>query len=329
MPLVIAENSPTWLPGIDPRNHWLIKFGLTVGIFSIFCLPANSQVLDGVPDEGIGGGNDILAITNVSPGVDVPMGTKVELSATTNGSFNVIRWDAACGGVNPWRTKVDWVGAWIDDCVGVPGPQTYRASNSSHTASKVVTFHEPNSAITTIGKVHVTEVPQIGIPSRFQQTMTTTLKWNNVPLGPCATLCYKEKVTIKATYLPFKEFLKFDSPDWYPTDCPVDAFGDSHSLVATMRWRSPDLFDENWWTWNVSRFNHIQDLPLGTVLAERQHQYQFYGKTCDKWQWGPFIHTVWLDLIVMQAKNAQGNPVPIPNSNPQRFYKLPVWVVRS
>jgi hypothetical protein len=123
----------------------------------------NSQEVVGVPDEGVGGPAGTMQIISVVPGVDVPMGTKVTLTAITNTSPPFYSWDAACDGVNPWRFQQGWItnlrsvpvhwAAEITECVGVPGIQTYKVTNNGLNDSKIVTFHEPDSATTSIGWV--------------------------------------------------------------------------------------------------------------------------------------------------------------------------------
>ncbi len=256
------------------------------------------------------------------------MGTEVVLKATSNIQTGTIQWLAECVDV---RTNDDWEGPQIKDCYGIPGSQNYKASVGQISDAKVVNFYEPNSGATTIGNIHPTYPPAFGGPSTpFDQTMQTMLKWNGVPLGPCATLCYKEKVTVQSKDRFLRNFLFFRLQDWIPPQCVVDFYGfHSNPTLASLRWRSPNLFDENTLSWGFDEFKYIQRLQDGTVIAERQHQYQFYGSKCNGWQWGPLVHTVWLDLKVMPAQNANGQPVPIPGSNPPRFFKWPIWVVRN
>ncbi len=87
--------------------------------FVVFCILAliaflswtdivHSQIA--VPPEDAGGdaGAASVTIERVTPGFDVPMGTKVKLEASTTSPSPSWWWSAACNGVNPWRHGVDW-----------------------------------------------------------------------------------------------------------------------------------------------------------------------------------------------------------------------------
>jgi hypothetical protein len=284
-----------------------------------------------------------LAVT-ASP-TNRALGHKVNLTLSGQAEGIEINWSRACLNGPPLEQTAGECGCAeapspgtgfphnpaIYDSPVKPGTYVYKATVGSDVASASVTIHPPNQATTTIGSIHTTHWPlPSGGTSYFDQTMTTKLKWNGQPLGPCAKLCYKEKVTIQSTDENLLRFMYFKHSDWIPGQCTVDYYGNPlKPSLATLSWQSPNLIDENWKPWSFSEFKYIQSLEVNTIIATRQHQYQFYGDQCDGWQWGPFVYTVWLDMKIEGAKNSAGSPVPIPGSNPVRYFKWPIWVVRT
>lgn len=74
--------------------------------------------------------------------------------------------------------------------------------------------------------------------------------------------------------------------EWWP-DCPGhDAAGDSTVPgLPTWRWHSPTLYDLNWVTGSQGRWDAIQDLEEGDVLAHKQHHYRISGRSCSDEPW--------------------------------------------
>lgn len=95
-----------------------------------------------------------------------------------------------------------------------------------------------------------------------------------------------------------------------------------------MNWESPALYDRNWRPWSFEEARFLQSIPIDTVIAVRQHQYEFDGSYCGGMLWGPYLHEVWLDLTVEQVLDAEQNPVVIPSSSPPRFLRVAVWKLR-
>ncbi len=160
--------------------------------------------------------------------------------------------------------------------------------------------------------------------------MKTTLTWNNIPLGPCAQLCYRERVTVVVTPAyrkPFKS-LRFRHIDWIPSTCRKTHYGNwNDPTQITLNWYSPDLYDRNHTPLSLAQLKLLDGIPIGTVLAVRAHQYQFDGHRCDGNPWGPFVYTVKLESRVVEAKDGNGNPIPVPNATPPRNKRTIEWFV--
>lgn len=206
-----------------------------------------------------------------------------------------------------------------------------KVSNGTRSGSGQLTvqFHEPDDATTTITPV-AGPWPTQNSPSRLEQGMVTKLTWNGAPLGPCARLCYRERVTIIVEHAYRKTFRNqwFRQTNWIPATCRTTYRGDSaNPNLITMNWSSPSLFDRNWVPWTYRQKNLLYNIPLNTVIARRTHQYQFDGHQCDGDPWGPFMHTVKLELRVVESVDKNGNPLPDPSLSPPQNGRVLEWFV--
>jgi hypothetical protein len=281
------------------------------------------------PGQPLGGGgtptNNNLTV-QASPSADLPLGEKVTLTLSGHAQGDGIAWWKSChndpftellvtGGdcgcsTNP-DGKVGFPGIpEIFDSPTTSGAYKYEAHVGNKKASTVVTIHPPNGSDTIIGPLSPFTFPIAGNKQVQYQTMKTTLKWNGTPLGKCAAVCCREKVKIipDPAYEDRLKFLRFEHADWVPTPCLThEYYGDANSQgVWTLKWDSPSLLDKNWHYWTLDQWEYIQTLPVGTVLATRQHRYQFEGSICSGFSWGPLNAEIWLKYVIRRVKNTDG-----------------------
>lgn len=259
-------------------------------------------------------GNSSPATTitiNVEPGAKVPIGTKITLTATLNPmpvGDPLPDWWREClpkkfGAV----TGVDWNGLTIEDCVGSPGKYRYEiVLVDLSRQSTVVEFQPPDTAEVTISD------PTFDPDKNYsQQMIKATLKVGEKPLGPCAHVCFKERVTSELTEefedeRLFQLYPGFVDP--FPRDCMSEVHGNpGNPAQITMKWESPTLIDVQWFYTNRTISNLVQGLPVGTVVLRATHEYPFYGRRCSGGDWGP--------LLVKMKKEAKVKEVTFPNGD--------------
>jgi len=281
------------------------------------------------PGQPIGGGgtpaNNNLTV-QASPSADLPLGEKVTL--TLQGyDGGTISWWRSCpaNGFDPAvnagecdcsSTELGYPGdPTIFDSLTTAGTWKFEAivskTGGTQKASVNVKSNPPNGSDTTIGPLSPFKFPTAGNKQVQYQTMKTTLKWNGTPLGKCAAVCCREKVKIipNPAYVDKLKFLRFEHLDWIPTPCLThEYYGDPNDSpgVWTLKWDSPSLLDKNWFYWTLDQWEYIQTLPVGTVLATRQHRYQFEGSICSGFSWGPLNAEIWFEYVIRRVKNADG-----------------------
>ncbi len=302
----------------------MLRFYLTCKALVILLLmidQACAQVgADPSESPGGGGQNPGAVIITVSPSDEVPMGTKVTLKTIPN-----CNWTAMCEGHNPIRILSIQPTNQIVECPPRPGQQMYHVTApAGAVGDKTVKFRAPDGCSTIIEPTNRVNPPTNGGPPvRIEQIMKTTLTWSAQKLGPCAEVCYKEKVTVRTKYKKLSS-LNFEL-NWQPNTCVKEVYGiPAEPALSTMIWISPTLYDRCFDPWSFEEFKFIQSLEVDTVVATQQHFYMFYGKNCDLFNWGPLNKEVWLDLVLKQATDANNQPIPIPGIVPTRYWNFPV-----
>jgi hypothetical protein len=281
-------------------------------------------------------------------------------------SLNIIK-EARIGGMETCDFTPEvpgWNGPEIKDVLTYPGTQRYRVyvnSPNGPTDLVDVKFHEPNEGDLTVTAPFVPHplhpldpdddpfagdpvfIPTFPNPLQIAQSFNTVLKWDGQELGKCAAVCFKERISCKVNESLPRDLIGMLAPfkiqtDYIPANCQQSVFGGSDPGRPTMHWASPTLYDLNWHNFSYNLLFEINKTrapidtlplyPVGTVLATKEHEYLFYGNNCLGFSWR-FNKSFWLNLVVENAVDAHGTPIPIPNTNPPRNFKIPVWRITT
>ena len=276
-----------------------------------------------VADEGeTNGGETGPKVTVTVTGPDsVPMGTKVTMVATHDAAMWASKWRAWCSGCDAGPEASRSLDLWenkltIEECVGMPGKQTYECEVSDQSLEKqkgknfkVVDFLTPDNTSSVLSATKVsTPDPVPGSPplnaTVFLQTMKVTLKCGNLPVGPCADVCAQEWIDVKfvnkANYMePFKHLQTRIFPElhihwppcgnmnvWGHKDWGANYFATAIPRGFSWDWESPTLTDCWMLFFSPAEMVLVARIPLGKPIMKVDHKYRFKGKNCcgDDWK---------------------------------------------